>query len=432
MTSKMKQHEAFLKDSSIMSEMHIPEKGGSIHSFHQNGKQKTTWYLSSWEQMKSDRGTEKETVTYHSKIYPFHGLHRTLLTIVTPRIKAKEGIRISFCENLFVNMIKEYRLQFNETELQSGNTLSLLTQLRTSEKWCAIGVEIGNSEGNQIPRNELEPIHLAISIPWSYSLDKSDYFPLQLCGSQDNLLHIIKYNLNLSDLVLMYNEDKQIPFDMDFIESHEEMMIPEMEGLYTTLTQEECKYNICLGEDSRPPEYYVRNTHYLEDDNEVLYGKKVPLKFGLKITQPILRIDWGALNVKETERDKNPVIEVAYKSPIYTSSLESAGGTVFRDKGSFKTERAYHLLSSKNYYKGLSTWENNVLLQEDKRKFTPGVNMKGGKLTVNLVKSVPECEDRKFIVFGILHYISRFKFSSYPKSQEERLKVGAILEEIEN
>ena len=79
--------------------------------------------------------TNTELVTYKSKIYPYHGLHKSLLTTVTPEIKTKNGYKIRFCDDLFISMINEFRLLINDTEIQYGNDKSLLYHLKTSDYW---------------------------------------------------------------------------------------------------------------------------------------------------------------------------------------------------------------------------------------------------------------------------------------------------------
>ena len=52
---------------------------------------------------------------------PFHSLHRSMLSTLTPEIRAKEGYEIRFCDDLFISLIREYHLYFNDVELQYGN-----------------------------------------------------------------------------------------------------------------------------------------------------------------------------------------------------------------------------------------------------------------------------------------------------------------------
>ena len=51
--------------------------------------------MSSWESMVDQNvPTNPELVTYKSKIYPFHSLHRSMLSTMTPEIKAKRVLKL--------------------------------------------------------------------------------------------------------------------------------------------------------------------------------------------------------------------------------------------------------------------------------------------------------------------------------------------------
>ena len=105
MANKINKYEGLMVKSDFQREMHTPtgktgdinDKRNVLYSVHQRGKQKTLWYMSSWESMTDQNvPTNQELVTYKSKIYPFHSLHRSMLSTLTPDIRAKEGYEIRF------------------------------------------------------------------------------------------------------------------------------------------------------------------------------------------------------------------------------------------------------------------------------------------------------------------------------------------------
>ena len=105
MATKLLKYENLLEQSVIQKDMHLPTGNGGdttdsknvLYSVHQRGKQKTLWYKSSWESMVDQNvPTNPEHVTYRSKMYPFHSLHRSMLSTLTPENKAKEGYEIRF------------------------------------------------------------------------------------------------------------------------------------------------------------------------------------------------------------------------------------------------------------------------------------------------------------------------------------------------
>ena len=435
MASKTSRYEEMLKGSKVLTKMHLPEQGkdSPLHSFHQISKQKTSWYISSWESMTAQNApTNPNLVNYRSKIYPYHGLHRSILTTVTPRIKAKEGYTVKFCDDLFINMVKEFRLVFNETEIQFGNTPQIKFDLKRSSDWENYKEEIGNKYELTSWSETLESSNLSLFLPWTYSRDKSDYFPLQLCGNSDTLSHIIEFNLDLENLLLIQNSNGEIvEFSEDLITvdgNLNKIPIPELEGLYTTLTSSECKNSHCI-RDGLSPDFFSYSSYYCEDENSTVLGKKIQIKFDSKKTQPVYEVLWGAQNTTLSEKTKDLCFKYQVDehdlTPIKMTKLENSVGIVLNNKSSYKTEKGYDLVKGKPSFTGMNRWENNVLLNEDKRKFPPSICFNGGNIVVTLDDY--KSED-KFLVFAILKFVTRFKFTSYPKTQEERLKFGATIE----
>lgn len=435
----MNRYEERIISHPVMKEMHIPKKGDTIRSFHRLAMQKTSWYLSGWKSMKArDVPTNPNQVSYPSKIYPYHGLHRSYLVTRTPEIKAKDGYRVKFCNDLFINMIKEYSLDFDESiQLQYGNTKSLKMSLKKSKDWNTYSKEVGN---NTDYVTNLSSQKICLYIPWTYSIDKSRYFPLQLCGNQNDLSHNIEFRLNLEDHLLIQNADGvRVDFDWELIEVEDNLKripIPQMMGLYSSLTSDECKHNICTEVEPNTPDpvYFSESIYYEEDKNEIELGKKTVLKFDTKCDQPITRIDWGAVNIEKTEKEKDLSFDTYLgDSPIDHSTLENSIETILSKVDSYETEIVTRLPYGENCYPGMNRWENNILILEDKRKFTPPVCFDGGNLSVALRAPVKEEEKgKKYLIFSVLQYVSRFQFVTYPKNQQERLKIRATLIGDEN
>ena len=146
--------------------------------------------------------------------------------------------------------------------------------------------ELSGSENLTSWKSCLEPEFISIYLPWCYSLDKNNSFPLHICGQNDRLEHTVDFNLDLSQLILLKNsEGELVDFDKDLIEVEgnvTSISIPELEGLYTTYTDKECDYFKCFNEDRKEKEYYTKSVYYIEDENETVFGKKVHLKFDSK------------------------------------------------------------------------------------------------------------------------------------------------------
>lgn len=426
----IQRYEQSLNDSNIQKEKHLPtgkandkqDERNILYSIHQRGKHKTLWYQTSWETMEATSvPTNKEHVTYRSKIYPFHALHDAFLTTVLPEIKVKpsETVRIRWCDNIFMNMVKEFRLMFNDTELQIGNTKTLLTSFHDLELNY---MDPGFSQ--HLPEHSI-----AMKLPMCYSRDPTNAFPLSLCGQNDRLYHIFDFNLMLENLLLMSDDSGNlVDLDMSKLEISNNVdcvTIPELEGKYTTHTSKECDLSDCKeNEVDGVREYFIRNAYYMEDDNEVPLGKRIQMKFDSKMNYPVEDLVWGAVNVTKSNKYKNLSITTSnLDTPIKSTKLETSISTILDNKDSFKTEYVY-LKKSSEHIPGLSVWSNDAIPTLGKFH-RPGVNFAGGKITINTNREKLDC---KFMAFVIMFHTRRFVFKTYPKTQEERLVKGATIE----
>ena len=208
----IQRYEDSLHGSHIQKEKHLPtgkendkqDERNILYSIHQRGKRKTLWYQSNWVTMEANSvQTNKERVTYKSKIFPYHALHRCLMTTVLPEVKVKpdENVSISWCDNIFINMIKDFRLMFNDTELQCGNTKVLFSKYHD--------LDLNYITESYDPR-VLESHPISIRVPFCYDGDPTDAFPLSLCGQNDRLHHVFDFNLMLENLILMKDADDNV------------------------------------------------------------------------------------------------------------------------------------------------------------------------------------------------------------------------------
>ena len=408
---RMKEH---LHRSKLQRTKHIPENGDSLYSIHQRDKSKTLWYKSAWDTMEATSvPTNRERVTYRSKIYPFHSLHRSVLTTLLPSVRVKEGeeVSISWCENVMFSMVESFRLIFNDTELQYGNDKLLFADRRS----------INSSMPVVKWRSEIKSTPISMEVPFSYSSSETDAFPLHLCGQNDRLNHLFHFNLDIRNLLVMRDGGHNIiDTDLSKLEienNYETVPVPELEGLYTTHIGSDGDF---ISE--KQNSLFVNSMYYIEDDNEVSLGKRVNLKIDSRSDYPVEEVVWGAINTTMTDKNLSlNVVTMNGETPIKTSKLESRDDVILDTKDSFKTEYVYN---SKNYIRGISRWRNSIC-DKDGKKFVPGVVFSGGKLSVNTVDDSLGC---KFVVFTILKHIKQFVFTSFPKTQQERLTKGATIE----
>ena len=407
----MHKYHSKLESSQLQRRKHIKEGDEPVFSIHKRNKDKTLWYSSSWETMESSSvPTHPEKVTYKSKIFPWHGLHRGLLTTQLPEIKAKEGYTFRWCDDVFVNMIKSFKIVFNETELQSANTKFVFSKLKQLQLNSFVSDWTSHSYATGI---SMRP-------PFFYDRHNTDAFPLALCGQSDQLVHVFDFNLDIGELIMVKDSDNRIvDFNPDFFEitnNATHVPVPELEGLYTMHADDKTDF----GSD----EFFVRDAYYVENDNEVALGKRVQLKLDSSIEHPVEEIVWGAVNVSMTDRLKALTLSRSdFTTPIKNTSLHTSTGAVIEDKSSFKTEYAY-LDDTHDHVVGVNRWSNGIC-DSDQEKFLPGIDFRGGKILVN---TRPEYENDLYMVFALLIHTKHFVFKTYPKTQSERLVKGSTIE----
>lgn len=418
-----------LKNVQTHKFMHIPEEHKKeIYSIHQREKHKTVWYRGGdWVEMtSSNTRTNPEIVSYRCPTFPYHSLHDSVMITKTPRIKVMDGFKIRYCDNLLINMIKHYRLYHNEIELQYGNNLSLMVELKKNPEWQKVIREhVGNLDSLTKPTNILEPTMLSLPLPYYYSKSTSDAFPLVYCGQKDDLIHQIEYNLDFSNLLIITTDDgKIVDYDPDILEielNMEMMPIPEIEAKLSYLEEADAALIQKFNSDNvgEAKEFYTNSFYYYEDRNPVELNNKVVINFRMDHRHPVHSVYWGAKNSTLTKLNKDCIIynfeKDNFLSPIkFTEKLSTLTSNLLLNKSSYKTEYAYQ--HGKGIL-GLNQWHNSVNLKEDHKKFVPGINLAGGSLSVKLNNKI---NNNTFTVFSLLQYTKRFRFTSYPKNYQER------------
>ena len=439
MTAAMlKKYEEHFSDSQTFEYLHKPvDKAGDrnvMHNAHLRGKGKTVWYKSKWENLEA-RATanDPEKVEYKSKIFPYHSLLSVVIITKTPHIKAKEGYQIRFCDDLLINSVKEFSIRLNDVDLldRPYNQQFLACYLKEHENWEVFSEELGNRDTLTGWADELISEDISMILPYFFMQDKSDAFPVKYCGVQDTLSMHVEYDLQLSERLLISDtEGNRVPFSYDHIEveaNMELLKVPDMDGRYTTLLPSDVDvYDSKLDETEDGKEMFVEGIYYFEDENEIQLGKKVQLKFDHRSNQPVHHMFWGAMNKTHEEREKSLCFSTEGESPVKRiTKLTSTVGTELDNSHHYREERAHHLLTSHPSRFNIGKWYNSVDRRERGKKLTPGIKFNGGSLVLQLKDK--DSED-KFVVFAILTYVKRFRFKTYPKTQEERLIKGCTLE----
>jgi len=224
-------------------------------------------------------------------------------------------------------MVRDYRLFLNDIELQYGNNKSLDFDLKNQSNWDVMSQDIGNKSQLTDWSSELKSQDLALYLPWFYSHDKSDAFPLKYCGNGDRLHHSVEFNLSLSQLLLIRDSDGNlVDFDKDLLTvsgNLDSVPIPEMEGLYSLLTNKEVDISDGKADEvNGEKELFTRSTYYIEDENDVPMGKKVQLKIDTKSRQPVYSVYWGAVNKTKSDELK-PMFCITEKMTKISAQLNT-------------------------------------------------------------------------------------------------------------
>lgn len=435
----LKKYEEQFSESQTFEYLHKPtdklKERNVMHNAHLRGKGKTVWYKSKWENLEA-RATanDPEKVEYRSKIYPYHSLHEVVIITRTPHIKAKEGYKIKFCEDLLINSVKEFNIRLNDVDLldRPYNQQYLACYLKEHENWKIFSKELGNRSSLTEWTNELQSEDVSMVLPYFFMQDKSDAFPVQYLGVQDKLSMHVEYDLQLSERLLICDEEeKPVPFSYDLLEVEANMeliTVPDMDGRYTTLLPSDVDVYASKTDDTGDgKEMFVEGIYYFEDDNSMQLGKKVQLKFDQRANQPVHHVFWGAMNKTHEEKYKCLSFSTSKgESPVKrVAKLVSSVGTEIDNSHHYREEKAHHLISSKPSKFHIGKWYNSIDRREKGKKLTPGIKFNGGSLQLQLRD---KDSDDKFVVFAILTYVKRFRFKTYPQTQEERLVKGCTIE----
>lgn len=436
----LKKYEEQFSDSQTFEYLHKPtdnmKERNVMNNAHLRGKGKTVWYKSKWENLEA-RATanDPEKVEYRSRIYPYHSLLEVVVVTRTPHIKAKDGYKIRFCDDLLINSVKEFTIRLNDVDLldRPYNQQYLACYLKEHKNWVTFSEELGNRTSLTDWSNELRSQDVSMVLPYYFMQDKSDAFPVQYLGVKDKLSMHVEYDLQLSErLLIMSTETNElVPFSYDLIEveaNMEMVPVPDMDGRYTTLLPSDVDvYASKVDDTGNGKEMFVEGMYYFEDDNAIQLGKKVQLKFDQRSNQPVHHIFWGAMN--KTHEDKYKSLSFSTsddKSPIKrVAKLVSAVGTEIDNSHHYREERAHHLLSSSPSECNIGKWYNSIDRREKGKKLTPGIKFNGGSLQVQFKD---KDSDDKFVLFCIQTYIKRFRFKTYPRTQEERLDKGCTID----
>jgi hypothetical protein len=393
---------------------------------------------------------ETYVITYRAKTYPYHGLSYSYLTQRLPAIIFKEEFEGRWCRRPGINIIEEAELFFNNTSIQTFDNKFLNDYVQffmyyDSER--ERNQRLGDISYLQAWSNKLPTHTTTFDIPWFYSTDESNFFPLFRCTVMDKLEHRLVLKRNFSELLSVREKatKKLVPFNSSQVTIKGYDMVPgapcpqlptpEMYGYYFFLTDSELEYNHCS---NTVTTYPVDSVVTLTAEKLASVGDTVTIDFRLQpyATHTLL---WSA----ENER---AILEQSYSnyttdaedpesgySPIKMANLTNKYGATF-DLGRIHTETAMPLHHCRHV--AFENGYNCYTFASRAHDFfvKPGVNLSEAKLTVKLQDMNPFCElgelptKDRFLVRVSLIQSRQLEFVEFATNEKERTgsKTGCI------
>lgn len=209
------------------------DKDNVIFSIHKRGKQKTLPYTIYRKIIKENENIDMS----------YHGLHYIICHIKLPEIKCKSGYTAGWDYDEIIDNIK---ISFNNTVMEEKSLI--INKL----------VEFNSNIQQHV---------YSFKIPTFYT-DIHDYFPLFLCNDKDILKHDIKYNLNISKILIMKNSENNIVnFHENMIQNNiPNIKNPLLECYYVNFTDLELEH---IKDDNN--KYIVNRTVEIETANKKIY-----------------------------------------------------------------------------------------------------------------------------------------------------------------
>lgn len=311
-------------------------------------------------------------------------INHAWLSVTTPRVRVKEGLRkthrIAFTQNLFHNLIKTVKLDFNDLTAVTGDTATLdnlSAYMEDPGKWEAYNSFIGNIPSLTKFSTELPdtPLQLPLNLmPW----EKDTTNALLLCCLRLNEVRInSEYNLDLSKLIRVQRlakagngDDVWEDLKAKDVNWGELIDVPNTKnGLQVALPDCWVEYAMFTKGERR---FHRGTSHdYLIEQYQRFDDKKQPAgttRFDFKFNYPHRALMFGALNVTAAELNNhsnyttNPHDAASGADPIKTVSyyydqiprFENFPATLFSTMSAYyhakrvSLEPGYHIHSYSN------------------------------------------------------------------------------------
>lgn len=376
----------WVEASSTNNVMH--GRAAKIVASGNNKKMKTTWSKKRFSIVTGNKDKE------HSYIFPintkdYHTLVSSNITAIIPNVVAKKGYFVRPCNFFLANLIKRWSLTIDTIVVQQGDSVVTRFDLENRKNYNDLCRLMGN---NFTPQENFPEQKVSIRLPFGHNKGPFEALPLYLFGSGNKIFITLEMDLDISKCFVMYHGDEIIPFDFNNIERASEFSVPTIEYCYNIVTEEECKHGCIIEEEDGNKLMFVKN-HVEYHDDPRMPGDSPLINFVPgKGSQPVVEIFWGAINIDESEIQKELVFTHNGKTPIVDTTLKSTFEEKLNNTPSYATERS-HLIDMVPRIpeaEGFNYWFSGYINIDSKRDdcYEPGENFVNGLIQCNLKKEM--------------------------------------------
>jgi len=368
-----------------------------------------------------------------------HGLTHTIFKQRLPAITAHPGYRVSWVRDIGSAIIRYAEIRLNDGFVTSVDIHTITDSIQTRDvDYSEIEVldrRRGNIRSLRTPSESLPSTETSFTIPWCFSTDISNFFPLCYCGYRDNLEIRMDLIREFQDLVDVTDVSGQkVPFDSRSIATiagikyedsdkgpAAQLPNPSVWGWYLGFDNSELNYNlrvVGLRKDRRDIRLMIETTSIVSETST-----EPSLSVSINSEgYPVHQMSWVLLDSRLALQGR-----LEYMDTISISKIKGIGGQEKVFPASV-TSSDYPSLFLKNRMpaNGIHVWTTWI----DRTGLTPppGVVIKDGMIGVTLIgkglggtgsHGTQGVQGGRRLLVNVTK-IKQLRFTQIPKSESDR------------
>jgi len=386
--------------TSFQKEMHLEIlSNDNVESLYSYDFVKTAWTAPFIESIEKITSNDQSGSAEYMPNEAFDYLKAQYADLMTPFLKVKSkwknNVQVSWCRNLFHNIIKSGSLYQDTDIIQSINVLFLdykkQPNVRLGEGMRDLLENmIRNDEVLGQWRTDIPSYRIKCPLPFYNAEHISKAIPLFLKNSLSRFVFKFTFERNISKLVRMRvrktvdDEWNDIPFNWDYldIEKGQKLDFPRLWGRYS-----------CIGDDEKeqrkkfPHTYYTSDMIIVPSDSTVRFG--TPCTLPLQSIYPIEKIvvvaqniDAAKLNNHSNYTTNTSDVKKGW-NPIETISVKYGNSDRIPEMESFHFEEMEHYYTSRSA--PMESGWNIISLSDRPYKLHPDVGVVFYKTNTKLI-----------------------------------------------